>query len=75
MVRVVSSGRFHAFHVIFVPLEYVPTVSPYSAHVIVNGFVLSKVKSAHNINVLFNDFQSMLLQDLFHFSNQINNMK
>ena len=32
----VSSGPFLAFHVVFVPLEYIPTIPPHSTYVIVN---------------------------------------
>ena len=32
----VSSGPFRAFHVVFVPLEYIWSVPPYSTYVIVN---------------------------------------
>ena len=31
----VSSGPFRAFHVVFIPLEYIPTIPPHSTYVIV----------------------------------------
>ena len=37
-ISVVYSGSFHAFHVVFFPLEYIPTILPHSEYVIVNGF-------------------------------------
>ena len=40
--KVVSSGHFHAFHVVFVPQEYVPTIPLHSTYVMVNYFVLFK---------------------------------
>ena len=38
---VVSSGHFHAFCVIFVPLDYIPTEPPHSTYVKVSGVILS----------------------------------
>ena len=37
---VVSSGPFRAVHVVFLPLEYIPSVPPHSTYVIVICFVL-----------------------------------
>ena len=37
---VVSSCHFSCFYVIFVPLEYVPTIPPHSTFVIVSCFVI-----------------------------------
>ena len=37
---VVSIGHFPTFYVVFVPLEYVPTIPPHSTCVIVSCFVL-----------------------------------
>ena len=34
---VVSIGRFRAFYVVFVPLEYVPTIPPHSTFAIVHN--------------------------------------
>ena len=34
---VVSSGYFHAFHVVFFLLEYILSVPPHSTYIIVNG--------------------------------------
>ena len=45
---VVSSGPFHAFHVVFLPLEYIPTIPPHSTYVIVVSYFL-KSKRARNI--------------------------
>ena len=33
--KVVSSGHFHAFHFVYLPLEYVPTIPPHSTYVMV----------------------------------------
>ena len=46
---VVSSDPFRAFHVIFLPLEYIPTIPPQSASVIVSVSYFSKVKSTRNV--------------------------
>ena len=35
---VVSSGPFQAFHVVFVPLEYIPTMPPHSTYITFSGF-------------------------------------
>ena len=50
----VSSGRFHAFHVIFVPLEYVPTIPPRYTYARVSGlyFVQNKKRPQTNSNKL-----------------------
>ena len=39
---VVASGRFLAFHVVFVALEYIPTIPPHTAYVIVSCLILLK---------------------------------
>ena len=46
--RVVSSGHFHAFHVVFVPLEYIPTIPPHSTYIIVLSY-FSEVKTARYV--------------------------
>ena len=37
VTRVVSSGHSPAFYVLFVPLEYVPTLPTHTKYVIING--------------------------------------
>ena len=36
--KVVSSGSFHAFHVFFLPLVYIPSVPPHSTNIIINNW-------------------------------------
>ena len=45
---VASSGHFHAFHVVFVPLEYIPTIPPHSTYIIVLSY-FSEVKTARYV--------------------------
>ena len=45
-VAVVTSGRFHALDVVFVPLEYIPSIPPHSTYVINTSFVLLRIKGA-----------------------------
>ena len=45
-IVVVSNGSFHAFHVVFLPLEYIPSIPPHFTYVVVNGLCLFKIKTA-----------------------------
>ena len=54
MVWVVSDGHFHVFHVVFDPLEYVPTRPPHSTYVKVSCLVLfEKLEGPQLINSSF----------------------
>ena len=57
---VVSSGCFHAFHVIFVPLEYIPTIHPHSTYVIVMSQCLTNFVFVVKIQITF-----AMLNELF----------
>ena len=48
----VSIGRFPAFYVVLVPLQYVPTIPLLSTYVIDNCFILFKKERAHNVYVV-----------------------
>ena len=51
---VVSIGHFHAIHVVFVPLEYVPAIPPHSTYVI--GICSQNT----NYVAMFNQLQNFL---------------
>ena len=68
--KVVSIGHSHTFYVVFVPLEYVPTIPPHSSCVINICFILFKKKegteqqkkeiSAPSFKIFFADGQLLI---------------
>ena len=52
MKHTVSSGSFHAFQVVFFPLEYILTIHPHSTYVIVNDWKCLKSKRPRPVKLL-----------------------